>query len=365
VEPELESREKRTARLLRESFLDLNDMSPTILSEIGLVGDRLKLPHELPHFSTLRSAYMAPSHENTDLMRAIINPIEGIPEKLDAGKPLTDKELFAAEAVIALYGRPALLVQDDDFGMPPSSWAMLAFKREEIKSVLPSVGRIEFTIPGLGHIGTGFLVGPELIMTNRHVVKVFARHVDGVWKFIPFMGIQIDFKEEKDRQSPNEFRIVEIVGVHEEFDMGLLRVAPTGTKNTKLPKPLKLSAQGPEYLDENEYVYVIGYPAKDEERNDPEALVKIFENIYNCKRLQPGKLRGLKTVIHEGASNQPVLLHDCSTLGGNSGSCLVDLATSRVIGLHYGGFYGQDNYAVPLWRLVEDPLLKSKGINFE
>jgi hypothetical protein len=51
-------------------------------------------------------------------------------------------------------------------------------------------------------------------------------------------------------------------------------------------------------------------------------------------------------------------------LGGNSGSCVVDLETNQVIGLHFAGQYMQYNEAVALWRLADDPLLGRAGVNF-
>ncbi len=47
--------------------------------------------------------------------------------------------------------------------------------RARIEAVIPSVGRIE--LPGQTRIpygGTGFVVGPGLVMTNRHVAELFA-----------------------------------------------------------------------------------------------------------------------------------------------------------------------------------------------
>ena len=41
------------------------------------------------------------------------------------------------------------------------------------------------------------------------------------------------------------------------------------------------------------------------------------------------------------------MTHDSSTLGGNSGSALIDVATGRVVGLHFAGRYLEANYAVP------------------
>jgi V8-like Glu-specific endopeptidase len=59
-----------------------------------------------------------------------------------------------------------------------------------------------------------------------------------------------------------------------------------------------------------------------------------------------------------------VMFHDASTLGGNSGSCVVDLESNHVIGLHFGGEYMHYNAAVALWRLVDDPLLTRAGVHF-
>ena len=50
--------------------------------------------------------------------------------------------------------------------------------------------------------------------------------------------------------------------------------------------------------------------------------------------------------------------HDCSTLGGNSGSCVVDLDSEQVIGLHFQGTYLDANWAVTLAKLATDPLIE-------
>ena len=42
------------------------------------------------------------------------------------------------------------------------------------------------------------------------------------------------------------------------------------------------------------------------------------------------------------------MTHDCTTLGGNSGSPVVDLATGKVCGLHFSGGFLRTNYAVPI-----------------
>ena len=103
---------------------------------------------------------------------------------------------------------------------------------------------------------------------------------------------------------------------------------------------------------------MIGYPAWDGRRNDPEPMRRIFADIYNVKRLQPGEISGAAPASFE-------LLHDCSTLGGNSGSPVVDLETHRVLGLHVGGRYLENSHAIPLWTLRADPLIQRARLNFQ
>ena len=65
------------------------------------------------------------------------------------------------------------------------------------------------------------------------------------------------------------------------------------------------------------------------------------------------------------AAAQEDIKLDSSTLGGNSGSCVIDLEMNQVVGLHFGGLYREANQAVALWQLTEDPLLRSAGVNFD
>jgi hypothetical protein len=102
-------------------------------------------------------------------------------------------------------------------------------------------------------------------------------------------------------------------------------------------------------------VYVIGYPASDSRRNDPDEMRRIFDNIYNVKRLQPGEVKRVARREFE---------HDCSTLGGNSGSCVIDLESHEVLGLHFSGRYLEANKAVALWKLADDLLVKKAGLAF-
>jgi len=91
-----------------------------------------------------------------------------------------------------------------------------------------------------------------------------------------------------------------------------------------------LSAQTP--------VATVGYPARDPHIPDRVPMEKIYGNVFDKKRLAPGFVTGLEA---------GVLTHDCATLGGNSGSALLDLATGNAAALHFAGVFLKSNYAVP------------------
>ena len=55
------------------------------------------------------------------------------------------------------------------------------------------------------------------------------------------------------------------------------------------------------------------------------------------KRRAPGQITKAK---------KQLVLHDCSTLGGNSGSVVLDLETGQAVGLHFAGRFLEANYAV-------------------
>jgi hypothetical protein len=58
------------------------------------------------------------------------------------------------------------------------------------------------------------------------------------------------------------------------------------------------------------------------------------------------------------------LAHDSSTLGGNSGSAVVDVSSGRVVGLHFAGEYRDANYAVPAYELARDGFVRDAGVSF-
>ncbi|HEY0453973.1 serine protease [Actinophytocola sp.] len=279
-----------------------------------------------------------------------VGPAQNAVEKVARQGPdthLTAEETVALEAIVLPMARPAILIQDGSFFKPPNPWTDdLERHRATIETVCRSVGRIEVDgHPAIDWVGTGWLAAPGVVMTNRHVANEFATASGAGWTFTSGMTARTDFNEELSAGVPRELKLTEIIGIHAELDLALL-ACDSGDGVAPLPISAAPTGTGAK-------VYVVGYPAADSRRNDPDEMQRIFAGIYNVKRLQPGAVRSL-----DGRQ----FVHDCSTLGGNSGSCVVDLETAQVVGLHFGGRYLKGNYAVALWELADDPLLTSAGV---
>ena len=298
---------------------------------------------------------------NQDLIRRqelLLDGAEGLGKIIDDRQDeLTGAEIIGLEAIIAVEGRPALFIQGGDFVQVPVEWQVLTGHRDAIKTSIARVGRVEVAgHPNYEWIGTGFLAGPEVIITNRHVAREFARADGDDWRFEVGMSANLDFNSEYGALQPLEFALTAVVGVHERLDLAVVKIAQTGGADQALADPLRVAATQPGTVRDRT-VYLVGYPAWDGRRNDPAHMRQIFCDVYDVKRLQPG-------MITSWAEGSDKFVHDCSTLGGNSGSPVFDLETHEVVGLHFGGRYLSGNNAIPLWQLTGDDLLRDAGVNF-
>jgi hypothetical protein len=312
---------------------------------------------EPPNSAGMRDVTEAEQAARKDIVAAGTSGLRKVIEGRE--DDLSPREQVGLEAIIVLEGRPPLIVQGGDVVRVPAEWQILTRDREQIRRSIARVGRVEVTgHPELDWLGTGFLAGPHTIITNRHVANEFATASGDRWRFQAEMTARLDFNEEHGALDPLEFDITGIVGIHDVHDLAVLSVAATGGGGgaESLPDPLSIGAAQPGVVV-NRPVYVIGYPALDGRRNDPTYMRQIFSELYNVKRLQPG-------FITAWAAGRAVFNHDCSTLGGNSGSPVFDLETHAVVGLHFGGRYLVGNNAVPLWQLAGDPLLRAADVNF-
>ncbi len=279
----------------------------------------------------------------------------------DRHEQITPSEMFGLEAIILPRNRPAVFVRGDSYDNLDDPW--LSFNgddvRKRIAALLPLVGRVEVpTSPILPYAGTGFVVGKGLIATNRHVAQLFCR---GLGLTIRYRAgdAAIDFKRQVDSaedDSANFFTVNAVEMIHPHWDMALLRVDRLPTDNM-----LKLSTKSPEELI-NHNVVVIGYPARDD-RSDLALQDRAFNKIYNVKRLQPGVLRA-RAAVQSFENTVNAVTHDASTLGGNSGSAVIDVDTGEVVALHFAGEYLKANCAVPMYELARDSRVAPR-LNFD
>jgi len=260
------------------------------------------------------------------------------------------------ESIVLKIGRPVLFVQNNSFQIDSSTipiWRdRLQAARSKLEGILPSVGRINVTNnPTFDWLGTGWLVRPDIIVTNRHVASEFAmRNPEGGFMFLRnfrrrLMAASIDFRMEYDSDAIDEYPLVEVLdieGPDPAPDIAFLRVSVAGgSPGASLGRPIPLSSQPPKA---GQQVAIIGYPARDSRIPDPDVVRSIFGDDYDIKRLAPGEVMRIESDVVE---------HDASTLGGNSGSAVIDLETGEAIGLHFAGSYLQANYAVPASVIAE------------
>jgi endonuclease G len=275
---------------------------------------------------------------------------------------IDDREMGGLEAIVMPRFRPVVFIRGNSYDSLEAPWTHLNVEstRKALAATFASVARIELPDTPWTYGGTGFVVGPNLLMTNRHVARIFAQGVGD--RRIGFRRGEaaVDFKREVGSPEDDRSAVFEVAGVvmvHPYWDMALLRVEGLGAEHI----PLSLSTREPETLLGRE-VIVVGYPARDE-RNDLALQDRIFQRQYNVKRLQPGKLREREAVSSFG-NDVLAQTHDSSTLGGNSGSAVIDVTTGDVVALHFGGTYLKANYGVPMYELSRDSRVIDTGANF-
>lgn len=248
------------------------------------------------------------------------------------------------EAIILNLGRPVLLVTKNGFSEPlGQTWGKrLREAKNNIIKAIPSVGRIELRNDlNYDWVGTGWMISKDILVTNRHVARIFCTGTQRDYDFrITHLGrsirANVDFLEEYQQDKEAEFRVKEILYIADdsEADVALFRIDPKSLDNIPLPSPIPLSKKT---AKAGQYIVTIGYPAEDGRRNPPIIMKRIFQDIYDVKRLSPGRII---------TANNNSITHDCTTLGGNSGSVLVDLKTGNAVGLHFAGKYSIENHAV-------------------
>jgi len=280
-----------------------------------------------------------------------------------AGATLSNDDKHRLEAIVLPNGlRPVFDVRNDSFANLPDPWQTINTHRVFLEGCIRGIGRIN--VPGhatLQYAGTGFVVGDELLLTNRHVVELFCQTGGPQLTFTPGISPSVDLKQEVNEGAGIIVNVSAPICILSDWDAALLRTSGCSAA----VRPLKLASKPPE-KPTDQIATIIGYPALDVRGDAEEILqqIQIFRAIFDKKRLQPGRLMGLQQTVSFG-KDVVALAHDCSTLGGNSGSALIDVEGETIIGLHFGGDYLVANYSVPSWELAANQRLRDEGVRFD
>jgi V8-like Glu-specific endopeptidase len=254
---------------------------------------------------------------------------------------------------IVREGRPALLVQDNKITPDPNmagGAAKVVVERlnesaRNLEWALPLVGRVDLAnYPGsLLYAGTGWLVAPNIVVTNRHVAQIIAQGGPGEFVFKPGrfgerLEVMVDYRHECDRHASVRVRVIGVKWIETDrakADIALLEV------------DRRTDGVNPSFIDlasgdaaPGMFVAVVGYPARAPAYLIPDQawMDRIYGGTYDIKRIAPGQMQ---------ANSRGWATHDCTTLGGNSGSVVLEMATGKAVALHFAGLYMIENYAVP------------------
>lgn len=255
----------------------------------------------------------------------------------------TDGSFAEAIIVVDRAARPALIVRNNTFEQPTlQTWkTQLNAHRTGLERAIRSVGRLELEgHPTLPYAGTAWMIGDgRVAVTNRHVGQIFAQKRG---KSLVFRGAagggamraKIDFREELNVPVSMEIFVEKVLFLAEDGDANPDVCIVQLRSDSQMPAPIALFDGA---IQPGQLVAVIGYPASDP-RNPAAAQATVFGDVFEVKRLSPG------TVTQKASGF--IFQHDCATLGGNSGSAVIDIESGAAAGLHFGGRFRQANFAV-------------------
>jgi endonuclease G, mitochondrial len=283
-----------------------------------------RIPQDQPQASLLVKTVAAESLAHAE--DAINKTAGGVPPS-----SLTDVEVASLEAIIEVTGRPAIRYSNGRIQSPNElgeneRWKLLIVtSRSKINNASGSVGRImRKGSAGLPeNIGTGWRVGGDLVVTNRHVAQLLSEDEKAAASDLKLDNAKqpfIDFSATDDSDGSKKFDLTAISYCAAEpfVDVAVLRIAAT----VDLPPSLDLdwNAQsvgrdipgpnGGTPVFQGKDVYVVGHPFR---QRRSQAIATVFGTADGLKRWSPGFVLRVDT-------EQPTFRHDCSTLGGSAQS---------------------------------------------
>ncbi len=345
-------------------------------------------PNEQHRIDRLKDALQSSAPANANSSRAEITErvVEGARSglaKLNQGEGptrFTLGEQIGLEAVIITGGeRPSLFVRGGfiDLAAPDiGDWeGDLRRVQDNIRKVTASVGRVDVPVrPWFA--GTCFVIAEGLVVTNRHVLEAIAKQdAGGDWTLNWPAETTIDFVAEDGVAASTKFKVTGVAFAGPDaiknivnfahLDMAILRVDPASDPANSFPKAVMLETDVLQPKSRRD-LYVVGFPGQPRTwsfggtpmagTETTEVMSSLFSDKFGVKRLAPGSV---KVAAGEAANDAKkwICAHDASTLGGNSGSCIVDLSGEglRVVALHFAGVNREQNWAHVVAKLQLNP----------
>lgn len=267
------------------------------------------------------------------------------PGQFDLYRPSVPRHV---QRVVRKEGRPAVVVKNDiPHTSAGNSW-QAPLQQTHLLPAIQATGRISLLNESQscrGAVGTGWLVAKDIVVTNRHVAKCFAFGNQPPFRFRPDLSlfdtvrVEIDFKAELGSPNTQIFPVVEVLDIAPEGEPDLAFLRLSNPDQLPMPEPVLL-ASDLQHVEANRLIAAIGYPGKpagDLQPDEMDVIEAIFTG-YGIKTVSPGEITDLEP--------DGIFVHDCSTLKGNSGSMIVDLADGLALGIHFHGEFLTANKAI-------------------
>ncbi len=360
-----------------------------------------------PDTPLLDGRFMGPSrvamNERVEALFADADP-DAIPPRLrqqvdevlrllyEGGPAPSPRDLsMGAEAVVVADGsRPVFFFEQD--GLRPGRGTgpfvdVLNQKGGALEAAALAVGRVETDArsppPGADKWfeGTAFMVGPNLAMTNRHVIERMVNEPNSEGPFFTLNTTYwLNFGGQQGTAA-RRFLIEDIVFAGSDpigaggdlglLDMALLRIGAPEVAGLASPAILPISARP---LSTFEKVAVIGFPAAPPiyagsgappvGYEIEQVLRDVFDSRFGYKRCASGEIDAMAGTYTADVKKWAVK-HDASTLAGNSGSPVLLLGGGQlaVSALHFAGKPREANYAHAFSALAA--VLRENGVQIQ
>jgi len=262
--------------------------------------------------------------------------------------------LLSGLTALGIYenGAPISLSNEKDthlFPQSPYSAGPLPNMAAPFKASYDAVGRVGrphgYTGDDRLSFGSAVLIAPNKVLTNYHIWDHFLREHNG--------DVGVEF-EARDGSSASEFiAFTEDEGVHlAGMDAVVMTLQEKSHRQPLWPEARETS--GPNTMEGTD-IYCLGYPVKPKDANAATRI--LIDDVFRGKPPKWHlKLWSAGKILRHSADEDsdiifdvPVtnrinmmgdaaaLLHNASTIGGNSGGAIICQDSGAFLGLHFGG----------------------------